>query len=648
MENPLISGQDKIALSFLAVKQKDFVFTIYRRLLGEYEESLPGVRWLPSDTNAEKSPDDHAKRYAVSLEPIDGYEKVSIRAWVNPQITVNILHTALARKVQTPQFQGKAEVSGKSFIREVGFILQTHEEDVEEVMWLRAFDLKSIGFFGFFCSFSLRVPSKAQISQKRRLELSLAQKDGRINQAFYLDQYTKIGNFLKSYHPSICDLELHDGTKVEIESKLSLVPSFALDTRTYLFAGKRDGKNQFFGLRDHAPFKCADKKSRLAFLFLPEDRAKSQDLFRALRGDTYSTFPGMEKMFKTVIGKHNVTGVEVTSFKHDDLRHVCKVLKQQYPNEQLLPIVIVPFSKNVSEEFTLDYYRAKHAFLSEGLASQFVDRTKRLGDRDSLKWSISNIALAIFAKMGGVPWKVKPSTENCLIIGIGQAHTFTNNIIEKYIAYSILTDSSGVYESIKVLGNSTNREEYLTSLRTNLKQVLLLHKENNYKSFVLHVTFSLAYEEINAIKDLLDDLRYGEAVGCEFVVIKFNDHNNFFGFSTVHNSRIPNEGTVVPLSKREFLIWFSGLSIADSKAPKKPERPVHLKVLYPHELLDKNDFYRLFQDAINIAGGNWRGFNAKSIPISIEYAKLIAKYYAHFRQADLNEVDMDNLPPWFL
>jgi hypothetical protein len=328
-------------------------------------------------------------------------------------------------------------------------------------------------------------------------------------------------------------------------------------------------------------------------------------------------------------------------------------LKSQFQNGQILPVALVPFSRHVSDEQGLDYFRAKHAFLSQGLASQFIDRIKTMGDRNVLKWSISNIALAIFSKMGGVPWQVKPSTEKCLIVGIGQAHRINidsvtkHRVIEKYIAYSVLTDSTGIYESIKVLGNSTDQNQYLASLKSNLRLVLLSHKEQ-YTSFVLHVTFSLRREEISAIKELLDELQDEETPDCEFVVIKFNDHNDFFGFAIEHNSRIPYEGAVVPLSDHEFLMWFAGVDVSGSKAPKKPERPVHLKVLYPREPLSEIDLQRLLQDAVNIAGANWRGFNAKSMPISIYYAKLIADHYAGFREAGLSEVDMDNLPPWFL
>ena len=184
-------------------------------------------------------------------------------------------------------------------------------------------------------------------------------------------------------------------------------------------------------------------------------------------------------------------------------------------------------------------------------------------------------------------------------------------------------------------------------MRANLRQVLISHAEK-YDSFVLHVTFRIRQREIETIQALLNELKGGEGAQHEFIAIKFNDKNSFFGFSVDHNSRVPYEGTVAPLSQREYLMWFSGLGLDDSKVPKKPERPVHLSILYPETRLSEADLKRVLQDAMNIAGANWRGFSAKSMPISVYYAKIIADYYAHFREANLPDVDFENVSPWFL
>ncbi|MFY9826139.1 MAG: Piwi domain-containing protein [Thermoanaerobaculia bacterium] len=637
---------DQVALSFLALKPQDFAFSVYRLEIDSEDQSVPGTRFLPKDILPEgSSKGGEFIRYTVSLKPQEHFEKIKINAWTNPGLTTEVLHQALTSRAKLTDLAANVELPDKGFIREVAFVLNRHH-DAREVMWLRAYDLRVLGRFGFLCNFALRVPFESSLTAKDRLELSLTHKNGRMNADFFLDQYQKVGDFLRLYFASIQRLELHDGTELDLDDKLSVIPSFTLSTRTYIFGNRREGKNQFFGLRDFSPFQSAEPDARLVFVFQEADRLKSQDLFRALRGGTYSTFPGMEKMFRTSIGKHNVAGIEVADFGCQELERVCVTLKERYPKERVLPVALVPMSKHSTDEETKNYYSAKHVFLSHGLACQFVDR-KRLDDRNALKWSISNIALGLFAKMGGVPWKIKPSTEKCLIVGIGQAHSIVEDKIEKYVAYSVLTDSSGIYETIRVLGNSTNRREYLESLKTNLGRVLLSHK-NEYNSFVLHVTFRMKNEEIDAIHSLLEELKEKDDVGCEFVAIKLNDHNSYFGFSTEHNSLVPYEGTVARLSKKDFLMWFSGVGLADSKAPKNPERPVQLHILYPDRPLTDAELKRLLQDAMNIAGANWRGFNAKSMPISVYYARLIADYYAHFRQLNLPEVDMDNLPPWFL
>jgi Piwi domain len=354
----------------------------------------------------------------------------------------------------------------------------------------------------------------------------------------------------------------------------------------------------------------------------------------------------MDAMFGAPINRDNVTGIEVSGFSNLELQATCATLKGQYPAKRVVPVALVPMSKHTGDEETARYFAAKHAFISHGLASQFIDR-KRTQDRNALKWSVSNIGLAIFAKMGGVPWRVKPSTDRCLVVGIGQAHRFVNRRVERYIAYSVLTDSTGGYETIKILGNAPSEDQYLEALKTNLRQVLVSHTDQ-YDSFVIHVTFNMKRREIEAIQALLTELKGAEGSKHEFVAIKFNDKNDFFGFSVDHNSRVPYEGTVAPLSKRDYLMWFSGLSLDDSKAPKKPERPVHLRILYPESQLPEADLKRVLQDAMNIAGANWRGFTAKSMPISVYYAKIIADYYAHFRAANLPEVDFETVSPWFL
>ena len=51
---------------------------------------------------------------------------------------------------------------------------------------------------------------------------------------------------------------------------------------------------------------------------------------------------------------------------------------------------------------------------------------------------------------------------------------------------------------------------------------------------------------------------------------------------------------------------------------------------------------------MNLSGANWRGFNAKSMPVSVYYAKIIADYISSFDKLGLDDIEIENLRPWFL
>ncbi len=105
--------------------------------------------------------------------------------------------------------------------------------------------------------------------------------------------------------------------------------------------------------------------------------------------------------------------------------------------------------------------------------------------------------------MGGKPWKVIPSTDNSLIVGIGQAHKEVDGKTTKYYAYSVLTESTGLYKDLKVLGQGTDKEPYLAEFRANLRSIFDQYYDN-YNAFVIHTTFSIRQDELNVVEEVLE------------------------------------------------------------------------------------------------------------------------------------------------
>ena len=312
----------------------------------------------------------------------------------------------------------------------------------------------------------------------------------------------------------------------------------------------------------------------------------------------------------------------------------------------IVPVVLTPFSRHDAPSENSAYWNLKHAFLSKGVPIQVV-ATETVADKNKLKWSTASIGLQVFAKLGGTPWKVRPRTERCLIVGIGQAHRVSEEGIERFFAYSVLTDSSGIFEEVRVLGEDQNEDHYIEDFSTNLRRIFADYS-SRFSSFVVHATFSISRRELESVAATLEEQQNRQEESGEFVSLKFNDRNRFFGFAVDHNSRVPYESTMLPLSYSEFLVWFEGLQYNQPTVRGMVGGPLHVKFTYPERGLTLEQQRGHLQDAINLSGANWRGFNAKSLPVSVYYAQLIAKYLKEFERHRLPKVDVGILTPWFL
>lgn len=638
-----------LELNFLALDDSQFHFGIYRKAIPSSSKHVRGVRFLPvGEVSGEKSADrPKRERYEVSYEDKAGFEPYSCFSWSSVDLTLEVLSSAIRKRTEQNDLKSVVVQPKNEFDRRFSFVLSRHPEG-EEVVWLRPYALRRTGQFGFLTRFSFHSNQYGSVPTRRVQHLSLSLKSGRPNRDYYAEHYEKVLQFLSTFGAQVTQLTLHDGSTIRLSLALCQVHGSSLNERVYVLANGVEVTTPFQGLRQNAPLKRSTENAQLVFLFLEQDRRRSQEFFRALRGDLYTTFPGMGPLFGCPIDKNNTSGMVIQDFSHESLSGVAESLVKRFDSTPIVPIALVPFKNHHSEEDTNGYYTAKHAFLQFGLPSQFVNRD-RFDDKESMKWSISNLGLAIFAKMGGSPWKVKPTTPKCLIVGIGQAHRIVGKVVTKYLAYSVLTDSSGMYENIHVLGSSTSENEYLAGFRANLKQVLLDHSEH-FDSFVIHATFSLRRRELEAINSLLEDLtkEQGKGKAKEFAAFKFNEINDFFAYSSVVNSKVPFESTYIKLSAHEYLLWFDGLNRQNPTVSRRPERPVHLQVLFPQNGLPGDTAMRYFQDSVNIAGANWRGFNARSMPISVYYARLIARYYGYFQQLGLRDLELENISPWFL
>ena len=628
------------AINFVLLSAQNFPIVVYRRAVveGDAKDSFPGCRKRKLPAESQYSEDEYSDWW-VSPERFDGATQFETDSTTNPLVTLDVLNHALRRRLRASFGEGRV-IDERGISGRLAIVLAEHKEGIETV-WLKPYRLRATGELGFLVDYWFKTPSNSRPS-KRTLQLSLAlDEQGRRNKNFYLDRYRKVEKFLSETARDVFPLTI-GGMTIDVRPSLRTLPALFTQSPKLVFRSNQSGIGSFAGLQKFGPLQEAPDTTQLFFLYRRCDHSLSQDLFRALRGDSFSTFSGMHAMFGLSLDKERVSGISVDAYTPEGIRPALDQIREMTGVHNAVPIMLVPFQQgDMDGDATEEYYRLKHAMLTAGFASQFVS-IKRLVDRNALKWSVSNIALQIFAKMGGQPWKVKTPEDDMLIVGLGQSTRKGDCGVDRFLAYSVLTDSSGLYRELRFLGTSDNEADYRKQIATNLTGLFREYREE-YSRFVVHASFTIRWRELNAIRDAIESI----ATDREVFVVRFNEDTQYFGWNMTSNSMVPYKGSMCGLSREEYLVWFDGVT---RERPRigKVDRPIHVKFTYPRQGIDDVDRRALLESSVRLSGANWRGFNAQSLPVSVAYAHRVARFLRGFDEIGLAAPDELPRVPWFL
>ncbi|MBI2279464.1 MAG: hypothetical protein HYU68_02070 [Bacteroidetes bacterium] len=592
-----------IRLNILPISESDFSFKVFRKLKQEEDTKEDDIYFyhLPENSDLTKR-----KGYWVSFLPREGFEEFENHSFYAIGLTKRFLTEQLLNTLTIKGCPFPYNVYRRFTEEKIEFTIHEFVKG-KQIIYLSPFYFEEQKRFGFIIDFRFSRNKELQFDKEVQiLSLSL-DSQGRSNKNYYSDKFRLIQSFLDKVYSNIQIIREGENNLLHIERELIETPVFQLNKKEYIFSNKSTANSQFQGI----------------------------------------TFPGFEQMFGVVLNTSNVKQIKIEGFSNEQLLSIVdkvKTYQETEPNKKVIGIYIEDYATDTEDIVASNhYYFMKYNFIKNNLPLQVVNYRK-LSEKNSLKWSTSNVALAMFAKMGGIPWVVKPSNNNCLILGVGSSHKRNEETgeITKYFAYTVCLDSSGLYKTLEVLADETSETNYLQKLKSNLIKLLKDSRMSDYKTCVLHLPFKIKQNEISAISEAIKQID-----DIEFVAIKVNLDNKYFGYS-FHNTFVPYESSFVKLSRNEYLVWFEGLLYGKEVVDKRLANPVHIQFL---NLGNQKGFdeRKYLQDVLNLSGANWRGFNAKSIPISIYYSQIIAKYSEAFEKIDgYEENSISNDKPWFL
>ncbi|MGH3853188.1 MAG: Piwi domain-containing protein [Pseudonocardiaceae bacterium] len=305
-----------------------------------------------------------------------------------------------------------------------------------------------------------------------------------------------------------------------------------------------------------------------------------------------------------------------------------------------LALVLVPRTEHF--ETLTPYYEAKAAFANLGVPTQMVT-SDLLSDERQFGWSVANIALASFAKLGGVPWTVEaPATEQDLVIGVGCCELGSEGQRRRSFGYAVSFISNGVYHQTWSFTPTADSGTYKLRLRDAVQGALSEDLDTPPRRLVIHLAKNTGPREIDAVNDAIAQ----SGVSVPVAYLRLDDSSMWDLADTSNQTFIPAKGTVTRLGDRRALLQSEG---ENNLGP--PDGPL-LIALDRRSTVEPEDFDDLVAQAFRLAHANWRGFNARSKPATLVYGEQLASLVGHL--ADVKTWNPDHLRselktrPWFL
>jgi hypothetical protein len=303
----------------------------------------------------------------------------------------------------------------------------------------------------------------------------------------------------------------------------------------------------------------------------------------------------------------------------------------------------------VTEEFgcpSFMYQRIKTKLLKKGVPSQFLNSTRLYAEPHQLQWILSNISLSTYAKIGGTPWVIEASEKPEIIIGVSRVVDPKSRVI---IGFAIVFKQNGDFVLSHYKSPVTTWDEYERSIEDLVYETIDKYRriEREPRQIVFHFSKRPGHKEVESISRGIERLE----LDVKYALIHLNSYSGFRLFDTSHSTYVPFAGLKVRLSSHEALLLLDGRDPRGLRPFIGTPRVLDVAI-DKRSTVDYTDHQRLIDQVYTFAFVNWRGFNARTTPVTTNYAYLIAKVISGLESIEeWNEIianeDLIN-KAWFL
>ena len=278
--------------------------------------------------------------------------------------------------------------------------------------------------------------------------------------------------------------------------------------------------------------------------------------------------------------------------------------------------------------------------LKKGVVSQVIFKDNI--NNEYYNFHLPNIAIALLAKLSGVPWKLACPSTSDLVIGIGVERREGSLFFGNTICFK----NDGTFEEFDVFN-----ENALQPLGDAFKKAIKKYVDNNKDSrrLVIHFYKKMNYKEEQELLKIFEDL----GVAIPYVVLNITEDvgRDYILFDQKYDALMPVSGTYVKIRKNVYVLAnnqryekSSVLKIADFPFPVKIQFSKYRDVDLQNSKVVNELIYQVYQ----FSRIYWRSVRQKSKPVTILYSEKIAEMASYFDQGILPQNIVSHKTLWFL
>jgi len=321
-------------------------------------------------------------------------------------------------------------------------------------------------------------------------------------------------------------------------------------------------------------------------------------------------FPGFRKWFRI-----NIEKLDEYSIKSPTLENYDEKLKDVVTKNYDIVFVIVDEEARSPQLYSL----IKTVLLGNGIPCQVI-RSNTINEVDEkLQWVVANIALSSYAKIGGTPWVINSRENFEIVLGMSRAIDKNKKVI---VGFVTIFKHNGDFILFYSKSPVTTWEKYEEDLERLVYDAIREYerKEATPTSLVFHFHKRTGRKEIAAVKNAINRLN----LDIKYALLHLNSYSSYRIFDPTDITYVPFTGLTVRISSHQAILVTHGRR----QSSKQPYigTPHVLEITMDREsTMSFKEFPRLVEQIYRFSYVNWRGFNARTVPITINYPHLIAR-----------------------